>query len=65
MKINDDSLLGYLIKRIRHARELDSIIVATSDKIEDYKIAEVAEKHNVSSFRGSEHDVLDRFVKAA
>ena len=65
MKINDDTLLGYLIKRIRHAVELDSIVVATSNKPRDRKIAEIAEKHNVSVFRGSEQDVLDRFVKTA
>lgn len=65
MKINDDTLLGYLIKRIRHATELDSIVVATSNKPRDRKIGEIAEKHNVNVFRGSELDVLDRFVKAA
>ena len=65
MKINDDSLLSYLIKRIKHVAELDSIIVATSDKPRDCKIAEIAENHYVNAFQGSEQDVLDRFVKAA
>jgi len=65
MKINDDTLLGYLIKRVRCVEALDSIIVATSNKQLDLKIGEIAEKHNVNVFRGSEGDVLDRFVKSA
>lgn len=65
MKINDDSLLIYLIKRIKHVAELDSIIVATSNKPRDRKIAEIAKNHDVNAFQGSEQDVLDRFVKTA
>jgi spore coat polysaccharide biosynthesis protein SpsF len=65
MKINDDTLLGYLIKRVRCVEALDSIIVATSNKQRDCKIGKIAEKHNVNVFRGSEGDVLDRFVKSA
>lgn len=65
MKINDDTLLGYLIKRVRYIGELDSVIVATSNKPTDRKIGEIAEKHNVNVFWGREQDVLDRFVKTA
>jgi len=65
MKINDDTLLDYLIKRVRCVGDLDSVIVATSNKQRDRKIGEIAEKHNVNVFWGSEKDVLDRFVKSA
>jgi spore coat polysaccharide biosynthesis protein SpsF (cytidylyltransferase family) len=58
-------MLWHLINRLKRAKNLDRIVVATSQKKEDKKIIELAEELKVESFAGSEEDVLDRYYKAA
>jgi len=66
MPILGQPLLGLLISRVKRARRIDQILVATSDKPQDDAIADyVASVSDVTLFRGSEHDVLARFAGAA
>lgn len=58
-------LLSWQIERLRRCREIGSIIIATTVNKEDDAIAEWARAEDVSCFRGSEHDVLDRYWQAA
>lgn len=58
-------MLARMIERVKRAKMLDAVIVATTDKSEDDATAELAENCGVQVFRGSEKDVLDRFYKAA
>jgi spore coat polysaccharide biosynthesis protein SpsF (cytidylyltransferase family) len=58
-------MLARMLERVKRAKKLDAIIVATTDKPEDDATAELAKKYGVKVFRGSEHDVLDRFYRAA
>ena len=58
-------LLVHVIERVGAAKNLDEVVVATSDKRQDSLIIDVASKCGVKSFAGSEEDVLDRFLKAA
>lgn len=60
-----ETMLARMLERVKRAKKLDAIIVATTDKPEDDATAELARKCDVRVFRGSEHDVLDRFYKAA
>lgn len=60
-----EPMLVRMLERVKRAKRLDAIIVATTDKPEDDATAELAKKCGVRVFRGSEHDVLDRFYKAA
>jgi spore coat polysaccharide biosynthesis protein SpsF (cytidylyltransferase family) len=53
------------IERLRCCKEIDLIRVATSSDPSDDALAAVCDAHNVSCFRGSLDDVLDRFVQAA
>jgi len=39
-------------------------VLATTVNPSDDRICALAEKHDVSVFRGSENDVLDRFIQA-
>src|SRR3989344_1847426 len=64
-KIQGKSLLEWHIKRVKEAKMLDKIILATSDKKQDDLIADIAKNAGVQVFRGSENDVLDRYYKAA
>lgn len=54
-----------VIERMKRARCLSEVVMATSvDPIDDV-LAELAEQLGVLVFRGSEEDVLGRFIKAA
>lgn len=65
MKIGGRPLLVYLVERISRARTLDAIIVATTTSPRDNIIIEECERRGIPNFRGSEPDVLGRYVSAA
>jgi spore coat polysaccharide biosynthesis protein SpsF len=65
MKIAGRPLLVYLVERISRARTLDAIIVATTTNPRDNIIIEECERRGIPNFRGSESDVLGRYVSAA
>src|SRR5688572_30687724 len=53
------------IERLRRAKGVDDLVLATSHEPSDDPIAELAKKIDVNCFRGSLNDVLDRFYQAA
>jgi len=57
-------MLEHVIERAQAAQTLDEVVVATTDCEEDDEIEQVAQGLGVSTFRGSEHDVLDRYYEA-
>lgn len=59
------TVLHQVIRRLKKAKKLDDIIVATTTEREDKKIVKVAEGENVKWFRGSKDDVLSRYYLAA
>lgn len=59
------TILEHLISRLKAAKMIDNIIVATTDAKEDGEIVAIAEKLRVKSYQGSVNDVLDRFYQAA
>jgi len=58
-------LLAHLIERLQRAESLDEVIIATTVNDTDDPIASLAVQLGVGCFRGSEHDVLERVLKAA
>lgn len=58
-------LIGYTIDRLKRSRYIDEIILATSDKEQDDKLVDVAQEYKIECFRGSEENVLERYVKCA
>jgi len=58
-------MLTRQIERVRRARLLDELVVATSQDASDDPIAELCGALGVHCFRGSLDDVLDRFHSAA
>lgn len=58
-------MLAHQIERTRRSLHIDTVVVATTTKREDDPVAKLARALGVSVFRGDEHDVLDRFYRAA
>jgi spore coat polysaccharide biosynthesis protein SpsF len=58
-------LLEWVVRRLLHATTLAQVVLATSDGAGDDALAELAAGLGVAVFRGSEADVLGRFLGAA
>ncbi|WP_417482185.1 cytidylyltransferase domain-containing protein [Maricaulis sp.] len=62
---DDVSLLAYQCRRLRHIEGVDELLIATTTARRDNVIADLAQAEGIRVCRGSEHDVLNRFVRAA
>jgi glutamate-1-semialdehyde aminotransferase/spore coat polysaccharide biosynthesis protein SpsF (cytidylyltransferase family)/predicted dehydrogenase len=58
-------MLWHVIERVKRARLIDRVVVATSTGSADDAIEKMCHENGVKCYRGSEHDVLDRFYSAA
>jgi spore coat polysaccharide biosynthesis protein SpsF len=58
-------LLAIMLDRVRGFAEIDAVVVATTALDRDDPVAALADDLGVEVFRGSEDDVLGRFVGAA
>lgn len=58
-------VLWHVINRLKRAKLIDKIVVATTVKEIDKPIRELAEKLGIDGFAGSEDDVLDRYYQAS
>jgi len=65
MPLNNKPMLQFLLERLQQSKRVDKIVVATSIKVENKVIVELAQKMGVDCFVGSEDDVLDRYYQAA
>lgn len=59
------TILEHIIQRLKKSQFIDEIVVATTFKNDDRKIAEIAKKEHVHCFKGSELNVLERYYLAA
>lgn len=58
-------MLWHVIARVKRAKLVDEMILATTLKKEDKTLLKLAEESGVKSYAGSENDVLDRYFQAA
>lgn len=65
MPMGNRTMLGYLIERLSYARTVSTTVVATTTNHRDDVIVEEARNLGVECFRGSETDVLERYIQAA
>ncbi len=63
LDIGGRPMLEWVVERTRRARAVDRVVVATSTDKADDPIAEFCKKKGYLCFRGSQHDVLDRFYQ--
>lgn len=61
---NGKSILDLMLEKLSSINGTN-ILVATTTNVKDNAVANIAEKHHTACFRGSENDVLDRFISAA
>lgn len=64
-EINGLSLLEIHIRRLKKVKNVDKIIIATTENERDDSIVTICNKTGVKFFRGSEDNVLERFWLAA
>ncbi len=64
-KVLGRPLLSYQIERLRKVKNADQIVVLTTTRFEDDLINKLCLDENIACFRGSEHDVLNRYYEAA
>lgn len=60
-----ESMLSRLIRRVRSVENIDQIIIATTTNQQDDIFESIAQEAQVSIFRGSEHNVMERVLHAA
>ena len=65
MDVSGKTLLERVVERLRLAASVHQVVVATSNNAGDDKIIELCKEKNISFFRGSEDDVLDRVYRTA
>jgi spore coat polysaccharide biosynthesis protein SpsF len=58
-------MLEQQLKRLQRCRRADDIVVATTEKEDDTPVVVIAKAVGTRWFRGSEHDVLSRYLGAA
>lgn len=63
--IDGSPLLWHVVNRLKYARMVDDIIVATTVNSKDDKIEEWCQNENIKCFRGNEDDVLNRYYCAS
>lgn len=65
MAVAGRPMLAQQVRRLKRCMAVDRIVIATTTNLTDAPIVELAKQEDVEWFRGSEHDVLARFVGAA
>ncbi len=65
MRVKGRPLLWYVVHRVKKARNVREVIVATTDTEQDDAIQRCCDEWGLPCFRGSETDVLDRYYRAA
>lgn len=64
-KVNDEEVLGLLLKRLSQSKCLTSVCVATTNEPSDDEIIDYLRGFDVQVYRGSSDDVLNRYYCAA
>ena len=63
--IDGKPLIWHVVMRLKQAKKVDEIIIATTDNARDDVIETWCRENNVLCFRGNEDDVLNRYYEAS
>ena len=64
-KVNNLPILLFMIKRVKLIKNVDHVVIATTTSNKDDIICKLADKNNISYFRGSENNVMSRVIHTA
>jgi spore coat polysaccharide biosynthesis protein SpsF len=64
-EIGGKTMLARVVERVRRAKQIDEVSVATTDRPADDAILEECKRLGVKVSRGDQDDVLDRYYRAA
>lgn len=65
MPLYGEPLIVRIIERVKRCLSIDTVVLATTKKPEDDHLCEIVENCGINLFRGSEHDLLDRYYQVA
>lgn len=65
LDIAGEPMLARVVERTRRANSLDEVVVATTTHGSDDPVAALCEERGYPCYRGSMHDVLDRYYQVA
>ena len=64
-KLSGHPLIEWVLRRVQQSQNLDAVVLATTNLNDDDPLVEFSNGLNVPVYRGSENDVLGRFVEAS
>ena len=65
LQLGGKTILENVYERVSRSRFIDDVVIATTINTQDNKIVKLCQEKNISYFRGSEENVLDRYYKTA
>jgi spore coat polysaccharide biosynthesis protein SpsF (cytidylyltransferase family) len=65
LKLSNTHIIVHIIDRIKKSTLIEQIILATTINHDDQILLDIANDNQITSFKGNEFDVLDRFYNAA
>lgn len=65
LPVGNKPILQVLVERLKKAKSIDEIVLATTTNETDHPLEEFAKTQGIACYRGSEDDVLERVVLAA
>lgn len=64
-EVEDLTIIEHIIRRAGYLKTASNVILCTSSHPEDQPLVEIAKKHGIPYFCGSENNIVDRFLGAA
>lgn len=64
-EIAGEPMLAHVVRRSQHARSVHQVVVATTTDESDNPVVDFCHSNGILCYRGSMHDVLDRYYQAA
>jgi len=64
MDLAGEPLVGRIIERVKRCHNLDRIVLAIPDNFQNDSLALLGERHGITVFKGSETDLISRFLAA-
>ena len=65
MTVKNRPIIDYVITQLQYSKNIEQIVIATTNNQIDDILIEYAKKKLIPIFRGSEEDVLDRYYNCA